>query len=423
LSKIPVRMFRLPTLTLVGQPWRAGEDDKLFWVNFTFDALPFVLNDLAVLDTGRTLRGRNFQTAPDGKTRFQFKGIPEKAMTPGLRLYDPAWPIRHERKAYLVPLAAQNQIVNATKGRIRNDLLPPEGYEVDLKKLDAGSGKFLLLVACKHVFPCLVGHQYTVTPDGEPAFDGALVTCGAIEPRDLADYVKKTFRFPGLPTTNALYSIGLRVHGYAVLPPPLWEEEFEETVGREGVRIMTKAWAHFSKKARNSSAQPGGISADDLKKRMALPEAVLEFLTKKLVDDGELKAKDGYYLPAADPETYLSPVARKALGQLDDRAEAGVDLENEPNALFKKTYAELARMGLGVATETPWVYSRAGWVALRAKLCGPGTLGRTWKIAEVKDLLETSRKPILGILNQLEAEGWLERKEDHRLVIKEAPSA
>src|SRR6185369_10892587 len=67
LSKIPVRMFRLPTLSLTGQPWRAHEDDKLFWVNFTFDALPFVLDELAVLETGRTLRGRNFQTSPDGK--------------------------------------------------------------------------------------------------------------------------------------------------------------------------------------------------------------------------------------------------------------------------------------------------------------------------------------------------------------------
>ncbi len=83
MAKIPVRMFRLPTLTLVGQPWRAAEDDKLFWVNFSFDGLPFVLEDLAVLETGRTLRGRNFQTAPDGRTRFQFKGIPEKAMTRG----------------------------------------------------------------------------------------------------------------------------------------------------------------------------------------------------------------------------------------------------------------------------------------------------------------------------------------------------
>ena len=256
MSKIPVRMFRLPTLTLVGQPWRAGEDEKLFWTNFTFDGLPFVLSELAVLETGRTLRGRNFQTAADGKTRFQFKGIPEKAMTPGLHLYDATWPVRHERKAYLVPLGAQNQTVTATHGRLTGSLLPPEGVEVELKKIDGGNGKFLLSVSSRSVLPCLVGQQYTLAPAGDPVLDTALVTCGLVEPRDLADFVKKTFRFPGLPTVNALYSIGLRVKGYAVLPPPLWEEEFEETVGKEGVRIMTKAWAHFSKKARNASAQP-----------------------------------------------------------------------------------------------------------------------------------------------------------------------
>ncbi|HTH14547.1 MAG TPA: SelB C-terminal domain-containing protein, partial [Spirochaetia bacterium] len=77
---------------------------------------------------------------------------------------------------------------------------------------------------------------------------------------------------------------------------------------------------------------------------------------------------------------------------------------------------------LAVATETPWIYGRTGWAQLRTKVCGPGTLGREWRIAEVKELLDVSRKPILGILNKLEEEGWLERKEDHRLVVKEAPT-
>lgn len=414
-------MFRLPTLTLAGHPWRP-QDDKLFWVNFSFDALPFVLEDLAVLETGRTLQARHFQTAPDGKTRFQFKGIPEKAMVPGLHLYDSAWPVRHEKRAYLVPLGAQNQVVNASKGLLKGALLPPAGVEVDLKKLDAGSGKFLLSVQCRKDLPCLVGQQYTVEPSGEPAFDAALVTCGTLEPRDLADFVKKTFRFPGLPTVNALYSIGLRVHGYTVLPPPLWEEEFEETVGKEGVRVMTKAWAHFAKKARNAAAQPGGIRDDELRARMLLPLPVYEFLIKKLVEDGELKQKEGHLLPVADPETYLSPIAKKALSQLDERGSGGVDIENEPSSLFKKTYLDLARMDLAVATETPWIYGRSGWAQLRSRLCGPGTLGRQWRIADVKDLLEVSRKPILGILNKLEEEGWLERHEDHRLVVKEAPA-
>lgn len=423
MPKIPVRMFRLPTLTLVGRPWRAGDDDKLFQVNFTFDALPFPLGDLAVLETGRTLKARNFQTGSDGRTRFQFKGIPEKAMTPGLHLYDADWPVRHENKAYLVPLGAQNQTVNGSKGRLKGSLLPPEGLEVELKKVDAGAGKFLLAVHSRKVIPCLTGQQYTVEPEGDAPLDTALVTCGVLEPRDLADFVKKTFRFPGLPTVNALYSIGLRVHGYAVLPPPLWEEEFEETVGKDGFRVMTKAWDHFAKKARNAAAQPGGILEDELRKKMALPGPILTFLTEKLVEDGVLKAKDGHYLPVAAPETYLSPVARKALNQLDDQSVHGVDIENEPSTLFRKTYLDLARMDLAVATETPWIYGLPGWAQIRARLCGPGTLGREWRIAEVKELLDTSRKPILGILNKLEEEGWLERREDHRRVVKEAPPA
>jgi hypothetical protein len=418
MPKIPVRMFRLPTLTLVGHPWRADEDDKLFWVNFTFDGPPFALGDLAVLETGRNLKGRNHQTG-DGKDRFQFKGIAEKGMVPGLHLHDAAWPVVAEHKAYLVPLGAQNQPVSNGKAHLKGTILPLDGLEVDIKKVEAGE-KFLLAVTSRKAFPCLVGQQYTVEPATGEAFDTALVTCGTLEPRDLADFLRKTFRFPGLPTVNALYSIGLRVHGYAVLPPPLWKEEFEETVGQDSVRVMTKAWEHFAKKARNAAAQPGGIRSEELRQRMLLPKPVFDFLTQKLVDDGALRTVEEYYLPVADPETYLSPIAKKALSQLEARGEEGIDIEAEPNPLFQKTYRDLARMGLAVDTETPWIYSRTSWNTLRAKLCGPETLGREWRIAEVKDLLGVSRRPILGILNKLEEEGWLERKEDHRRVIKEA---
>jgi hypothetical protein len=409
-------MFRLPTLSLTGSP-RHSEDDKLAWVSYRFDGLPFVPEELALLESGRRLKVRQFSDQ-ETKQEFQFKGVPEKALKPAARLYDPAWPVRHEKRAWLVPLSSVPNV--PTHGRLKSPLLPEEGIAVDLKKV--GGDKFLVAVFSRGEFPCLTAQTYTVETEGAEPWDAALVTCGELEARDLEDFLRKTFRFPGLPTVNALYSIGLRVHGYTVLPPPLWTDEFEETVGNDGVRMMTKAYEQLSKKARNAAAQPGGISRTELEQRMRMPLAVLDFLADKLVADGELKFEGGFYLPTAAPETYMSPIARKALTQLEALAEAGVDLASERNPLFEKTYRALARMGLGVATETPWVYSVAGWAALRAKLCGPGTLGREWRIAEVKDTLDISRKSILGILNKLEEQGWLERREDHRLVIKEAPA-
>ena len=78
-----------------------------------------------------------------------------------------------------------------------------------------------------------------------------------------------------------------------------------------------------------------------------------------------------------------------------------------------------AVLDLAIKTESPWLYSLNGWKSLRKTLCGPGKLGKQWQIADVRELLGTSRKPLLGILNQLQAEGYLERQEDHRLVVRE----
>jgi hypothetical protein len=417
MAKVPVRLFQLPLISVVGQPWLPSPDDKNYWVSFDWEGGEFVLDQLAVLDTGRSFHVRDQMHAGE-KHKLQFKGIPEKALTSGLKLYDGTWPVRHERKAYLVPLGAQNQTLNAVKGTLKSRLLPEAGVEVDLHKLDAGGDKFLLAVTARRLLPCLVGQVFTVEPATGAAFDAALVTCGTLEPRDLSDFVIKTFRFPGLPTVNALYSINLRVAGWVVLPPALADEEFEESEGAGPVRIMTKALAHFAKKARNAAAQPGGISREALKEKMALPDAVFSFLMLHLADKGEVKIVDGFYLPTADPMTYLSPIAKKALQQLEDAGANGLDVENEPNSLFKRTYGELARMGLAVQTETPWLYSLGGFSQLAAKLCPAGSLGQTWKIADVKELLGVTRKPILGILNKLEEQGWLERKEDHRVVIK-----
>ena len=410
-------------MTLVGKPWRVGDDEKLFWIAAQFDGAPFEFDHLALLSTGRTLRAKGVQATPDGNVKFQFKGIAEKALLPGLKLYNAAWPVRHEKKLYGIPLGAQNQKWNPGPARLRGSLLPPEGVEVDVKRIEAAEGKDIVVLTTMGALPALVGAVYTLEPKEGAPFDFALLTAGLLAPRDLADYIKKAYKFPGLPTVNALYSIGLRVHGSVVLPPPLWGEEFQETVGKDAVRFMDKAWVQFTKRARNAAAQPGGIAEDELRRSLALPAPTLDFLLEKMAVNGELRKVKEYWLPNADPLSYLSPLAKKTLESLNASAVAGIDLSSGLSPVLSRTYQALTRMGLAVETETPWIYGLSGWDEIRTKLCGPGTLAREWKIAEVKELLDVSRKPLLGILNRLEEEGWLERREDCRVVIKEAPAA
>jgi hypothetical protein len=419
MPKIDVSAFHLPQLRLLGAAYKKDPLDKLFWVDFAFLEEEFPLEELALLDNGRLLQVRNLLKISGAPLAFQFKGVPEKTMTQGRRLYDAAWPIQFERKAYFVPLGAQNKRPQGDKFRLRCELIDPLGILVTLKWVEGPGGKALAAVSAEKPFPCLIGLGYTLESERKEVLEVALLTSGAVESRDLADYVAKVFRYPGLPSVNALYSVNLRVNGWVILPPPLKNEEFEDSEVSGNVRIMQKALGHFAKKMRNACAQPGGMDRESAKERMALPLPVFEMLAQRLVDDGVLRKKGNWYLPVGDPKEYLSPLAKSLLERLEAAGMSGIDISIEKNEVLKKTLTDLVRMDLAVQTESPWVYANSAWASLRRSLCGRGTLGKAWKIAEVKEQLQCSRKPLLGILNLLESEGYVEWREDCRVVIRE----
>ncbi len=421
MSKIAAPSFTLPFVRLTSQPYKKHPEDKLYWVDFEFEGSEFRLADLAILESGRWLEVRAVHREA-AKQAFQFKGVPEKVMQAGRRLYDATWPVSYERKAYLVPLGAQNRRLKETGLRLKGVFFDPEGVAVQLKWVDAPSGKFLATVSSERKFPCLIGATYLLENDKGETLETVLLTAGTVTARDLADYLTKTFRFPGQPSTKALYSVNLRVNGWTVLPPPLWEEEFEEAEGEQGVRVMRKAFDHFTKKMRNACAQPGGLDEAVLKERMLLPDPVFRYLAFRLVQSGQLRKKDDWFLPVGSPEAFLSPLAKGILRRLDAQGIAGMDLSTMTDDLLRLTLLQLVRMDLAVLTESPWVYGLEAWAEIRHRLCGPGRLGTAWKIVEVKEVLGCSRKPLLGVLNQLEAEGYLQWREEARHVIKEVDS-
>ena len=187
MSKNAVPLFQLPFIRLTGQPYKKHPEDKLYWVDFEFEGQEVRLADLAILESGRWLEVRAVHREAS-KQSLQFKGVPEKVMQNGRRLYDASWPISYERKAYLVPLGAQNRRLKDSNVRLKGGLLDPEGLSVQLKWVDAPSGKFLATVSAERKFPCLIGANYQVENDKGETLDTVLLTAGTVTARDLADY-------------------------------------------------------------------------------------------------------------------------------------------------------------------------------------------------------------------------------------------
>lgn len=423
MGKILVSGWELPMLKLTGSPFKFDEDDKLFWVSYEFVGNEFLLDKLRLLDNGRSLEVKKNRRQETGRLLFQFKGIPEKALVPGLKLFPADWPLKWEKRAYFVPLGAGNKKLVPGHARLFSRLLDDRGLEVDFKVLPGPGEKYLVQAVSKRSFPCLKGQAYRMVCENGVELELALVREGSLESRDLNDLVGKTFRFPGNPTVNAIYSINLRLSGSVELPPPLWAEEFEESHGELGVRIMTKALDFFMKKAKNAAAQPGGISVDDLKVKMNLAETVFQFVIFRLIQQGTLRRKGEFLLPVGDPSAFLSPLAKNLLEKVEKAGVPGLDTSEEKKEALRVAYAALARMDLIVLTEEHWAYSRSAYEQIVARLCSPGCLGKTYRIAEVKDLLGCSRRQMLGLFQRMEADGWLVWKEDVREVVKEWTTA
>lgn len=418
MPKVFVNEFKFPLVLIDGKPFKYEEEDKLFWVEFSFKDEEFKLEGLSVLDNGRSLEVKKVRIQDERKL-LQFKGIPEKALIPGTKLYPSDWPLVHDKKAYLVPLGPANKKPAPGKAILKSDLWDRDGIEIDFKAIAGPNDKFLLQVSSPRSVPWLMGlGAKLLTSDGK-SLDLAILTPGMLESRDLSDLIAKTFRFPGNPTVNAIHSINLRMRGWIQLPPPLWSEEFEESHGKDGFRVMTKALDFYKKKVKNAAAQPGGIADAELRAKMKLPLAVFDFVLEKLQAEAGIRKKDDWWLPVGEPSGFLSPVAQNALKKLEEAGALGINTADEKVPILKASYENLARMDLAVQTEEGWIYSQNGYKAVLAKLCPAGSLQRQYKIAEVREILDCSRRQILGLLNRMEADGYVVWKEDVREVVKE----
>lgn len=418
MAKLSIGELTLPLFYPSGKPFKS-EQDKFWWIKAQGpQELPKV-GGLRVVQTGRTIDVKEISWS-EGRGQFQFKGLPEAAMTPDITLIPESWPLHLAAKAVFIPLGPGNQKLAGPSGTLKSVLLESRGRGVNFKRIETSSGRFVILANARRGFPCLVGATYSLEDEKGNVVPLALLAADPLRERDVDELVHKVYRFPGEPSLSALYSLNLRLRGWVELPPPLWSEEFTESFGAGGVRIMKLARQNLGKKLLRLIKRPGGMAKGDVAKAMELPPAVLSQLLTWLEEEKKFFYREGYLLPQDDASTYLSPIAKKALRDLEERGLDGLHITALKTSLAQEQYRNLIRMNLVLGLEEDWCIAPGAYRKAVELICTPENKDKSYSIAELKEMVGPGRRLLLALLNKMEQDGWVVREDSRRRIIQVA---
>ena len=416
MPKLNINELTLPLFSITGKAFRE-EGEKNWWINASGPSDLPKLDGFRIVETGRSFDVKEI-VWERGRGKFQFKGIPEAALNQDVTLIPESWPVQLSPKALFVPLGPGNQKLSGPSGTLKSPLFESRGKSVSFKRIDTSSGRFVILVSSRKDLPVLVGAPYSMEDEKGNLVQLALLAAEPLRERDVDELIHKVYRFPGEPSITALYSLNLRLRGWVELPPPLWQEEFTESFGIGGVRIMKLARENLTKKLLRLIKRPGGVPKADLAKVMELPDAVLGQLLRWCEEDKKLIFREGFVLPVEEASTYLSPIAKKLWRDLEFKGLDGIHLSALKDPVVIEQFRGLIRMNLILGLEEDWVISEPSYKKAISLICTPENVDKTFTLAELKELMGPTRRLLIALLNRMEMDGNVVREESLRRIVK-----
>lgn len=113
-------------------------------------------------------------------------------------------------------------------------------------------------------------------------------------------------------------------------------------------------------------------------------------------------------------------MGKQLLADLERSGAEGLELNKLKIAGARKELRNLVRSGLAVGLDSNIFYSRKTYLDLLARILKDLKPGSSFQIAEAKARTGLSRKYIIPLLNRLEADGYVRRSGDERIVTGKA---
>lgn len=358
------------------------------------------------VESGRTVRLK--ERSLEGEVlRINAQGLMRGRFRAGDRLLDPSYPVVWHEEGIFLPQGAMNRGWDREKGALMGFLVRRGGIPVHVRTLQDHSGKRLLHVRCRGV-SLLPGAAYWLE-HGDQRVDLALLAAGPFREKDEGLLLRLAFRFPGLLHLKAYYAVNLRLRGWVVLPPELYEEAFEDSQGEGAVRVMERSLRYWLDRLSRAARRPGGLVPEEVQADFGLPPPVGDFLLGRLEREGRLVRRMGRYEPPGDPRQRLSLYARTVLRRLEARGEGGLKASTLKQPLERRGLEELVQAGLAVRLEEDWHLAAGVEKAALLKLRQAGRA--QWDLPSLRGLLPDSRAYLVALIHHWEAKGVL-RPED-----------
>lgn len=169
--------------------------------------------------------------------------------------------------------------------------------------------------------------------------------------------------------------------------------------------------------SRDAGSQ--GVSLADLSTALDMSRAALKMLLTFLEKEGKGAIKKSRFYGASDYKLKeLSPFDRANLERLQEAGAAGLETTRLKIAGIQESLERIASRGLAVNLTETLFWDVNMLEQKRVELMKDREVNDTFTIDEARTTTGLSRRFLIPLFESLEADGFLERGEEHRLVTR-----
>ncbi|MQY76192.1 MAG: hypothetical protein GH155_01005 [Spirochaeta sp.] len=162
----------------------------------------------------------------------------------------------------------------------------------------------------------------------------------------------------------------------------------------------------------------GGIGIPELPGKMKIPEDVIDVIFNLMLEAGELKVNGSIICGSNNKRPALSSLGKDLLSRSKKAGKTGLELSklNIPGA--QRELRNLARIGLIINLDGNIYYHPEVYSDCVNSIVSGMAIGSLFTIPDAKEKSALSRKYIIPLLNKMESDGFVKRKENERIVLK-----